>query len=123
WRQFAKSIPGRSNKDCRRRWCNSLADGTAKGPWSEEEDERLFEAVRQHGTNWREVARAVESRNPDQCSSHWSQVLDPNINFCDWTTEEDENLLHEVLTHGTNWATISTSHCPKRTTLILKNRY
>lgn len=88
WRELAKSVPGRSNKDCRRRWWNSLADGTAKGPWSEEEDERLIEAVRIHGPTWSRVARVVKSRNPDQCSSHWSQVLDPGINYCDWTAEE-----------------------------------
>lgn len=88
WRELAKSVPGRSNKDCRRRWWNSLADGIAKGSWSEEEDERLIEAVRKYGTNWSHVARAVRSRNSDQCSSHWSQVLDPEINFCDWTTKE-----------------------------------
>lgn len=63
------------------------------------------------------------SRNPDQCSSHWSQVLDPSINHCDWTPTEDTQLLHAVLTHGTNWATIASSHVPKRTTLALKNRY
>lgn len=31
--------------------------------------------------------------------------------------------MHEVLTHATNWKTISTIHVPKRTTLSLKNRY
>ncbi|GAB1321096.1 Myb-related protein B [Madurella fahalii] len=123
WRELAKSVPGRSNKDCRRRWWNSLADGTAKGPWTEEEDERLIEAVRKHGMSWSRVAQVVRSRNPDQCSSHWSQVLDPAINYCDWTPEEDAQLLHAVLTHGTNWTRIAASHIPKRTTLALKNRY
>ncbi|KAI0896157.1 hypothetical protein F4806DRAFT_52728 [Annulohypoxylon nitens] len=123
WRDLAKSVPGRSNKDCRRRWWNSLADGTTKGPWCEEEDERLIEAVRKYGTNWSRVSRAIKSRNPDQCSSHWSQVLDPGINYCDWTPEEDANLLHAVLTHSTNWATIASSHVPPRTRLALKNRY
>ncbi|OTA83730.1 hypothetical protein M434DRAFT_43997, partial [Hypoxylon sp. CO27-5] len=123
WRDLAKSVPGRSNKDCRRRWWNSLADGTTKGPWCEEEDERLIEAVRKYGTNWSRVSRAIRSRNPDQCSSHWSQVLDPAINYCDWTPEEDANLLHAVLTHSTNWATIAASHVPPRTRLALKNRY
>lgn len=31
--------------------------------------------------------------------------------------------MHAVLTHGTNWAAIASSHTPKRTTLALKNRY
>jgi hypothetical protein len=85
---LAKLVPGRSNKDCRRRWWNSLADGIGKGPWSAEEDIRLVEAVQKYGPNWSQVAPVVKTRNPDQCSSHWSQVLDPEINFCDWTAEE-----------------------------------
>ncbi|KZL80407.1 dna-binding protein [Colletotrichum incanum] len=123
WRELAKSVPGRSNKDCRRRWWNSLANGHIKGPWAEEEDERLFTAVQKYGMNWSRVATEVGSRNSDQCSSHWSQVLNPNINYCDWAEEEDANLLHEVLTYGTNWATIAGFHSPIRTTLALKNRY
>jgi Myb-like DNA-binding domain len=88
WRELAKQIPGRSNKDCRKRWWNSLANSTAKGPWSEAEDKRLIKAVWEHGTNWNEVARIVATRYADQCSSHWSQVLDPDINHCDWTAQE-----------------------------------
>ena len=69
--------------------------------------------------------------------------MDPDINHRDWTTKEvgniscfsgiipfnytntwqDELLLHAVLSHGTNWTTISALHTPKRTTLALKNRY
>ncbi|CZT12187.1 uncharacterized protein RAG0_16107 [Rhynchosporium agropyri] len=123
WRELAKSVPGRSNKDCRRRWWNSLADGPAKGPWSENEDERLIEAVQKHGTNWSQVSLAVGSRNSDQCLSHWNHVLDPDINHRDWTAKEDELLLHAVLSNGTNWTTIASMHPQKRTTLALKNRY
>lgn len=81
-------MPGRSNKDCRRRWWNSLAEGTAKGLWSEDEDDLLMKAVQKYGTNWRTVAQDVGTRTPDQCSSHWTQVLDPAINHCDWTSKE-----------------------------------
>ncbi|KAK3301909.1 uncharacterized protein B0T15DRAFT_515142 [Chaetomium strumarium] len=123
WRELAKSVPGRSNKDCRRRWWNSLVAGRTKGPWSGEEDERLIEAVQEFGFAWTQVAKTVMTRNADQCASHWNQVLDPAINHCDWTSKEDARLLHEVLSHGTNWATIAISHTPKRTTLALKNRY
>ncbi|EOA91102.1 uncharacterized protein SETTUDRAFT_53340, partial [Exserohilum turcica Et28A] len=123
WRELAKSVPNRSNKDCRRRWWNCLANSYIRGPWSEEEDERLIAAVHKYGTNWSKIAKDVGFRSSDQCSSHWSQVLNPNINYCDWSEEEDANLLHEVLTHGTNWATIVKFHTPNRTTLALKNRY
>jgi hypothetical protein len=36
---------------------------------------------------------------------------------------QDDQLRHEVLTYGTNWATIAVSHVPRRPTLSLKNRY
>lgn len=103
-----------------------------------------MKAVESYGTNWAQVARSVGSRNSDQCSSHWNQVLNPAINFSDWTDIEvraaktllrcprsafidsgpqDAELLQSVLTHGTNWTTIAASHKPSRTTLALKNRY
>jgi hypothetical protein len=88
WRELAKHIPGRSNKDCRKRWWNSLAGGTVKGAWSPEEDQRLTDAVKKFGTNWPQVAAVVGSRCGDQCSSHWRQVLNPDINYCDWTGDE-----------------------------------
>lgn len=102
----------------------------------------MIQAVSNLGTNWRVVAQHVGSRTPDQCSSHWTQVLDPEINHCDWTSTEvclpsqgtprrpdtdtakqDDQLILEVRAHGTNWTTISTFHLPRRTTLALKNRY
>ncbi|KAG8166476.1 hypothetical protein KVR01_002165 [Diaporthe batatas] len=93
------------------------------GLWSENEDERLIAAIQRWGTNWTKVATEVGSRSADQCSSHWNHVLDPKINYCDWTPEEDADLLHEVLTNGTKWAQIASYHTPTRTTLALKNRY
>lgn len=88
WRELAKSVPGRTNKDCRRRWWNSLAGLTSKGQWSESEDERMLEAFAKYGPQWTLVAAAVGTRHPDQCSSHWTQVLDPSINHSDWTPAE-----------------------------------
>ncbi|KAL2285081.1 hypothetical protein FJTKL_08327 [Diaporthe vaccinii] len=123
WRELAKSVPGRTNKDCRRRWWNSLAGLTSKGQWSESEDERMLEAFAKYGPQWTLVAAAVGTRHPDQCSSHWTQVLDPSINHSDWTPAEDETLCRAVNMQGTNWASIAAEHVPRRPPLALKNRY
>ncbi|KAI4287332.1 MAG: hypothetical protein L6R35_003413 [Caloplaca aegaea] len=123
WRELAKSVPGRTNKDCRRRWCNILADGTTKGSWTESEDERLSHAVRENGPKWTQVAAAVGTRNSDQCSSHWSLSLNPDIDYSDWIRVEDEKLIQAVREHGTNWTMIAATSLPNRTTLALKNRY
>lgn len=60
----------------------------SKGPWTESEDERLWNAVRRFGPKWTRVAAAVGTRNSGQCVSHWSQSLNPEIDYSDWTREE-----------------------------------
>ncbi|RMD40864.1 hypothetical protein DV735_g4273, partial [Chaetothyriales sp. CBS 134920] len=48
WHLVAAHIPGRNNKDCRKRWRYALVPSMKKGPWSKEEDNLLVEGVRQH---------------------------------------------------------------------------
>jgi lipoate synthase len=59
-----------------------------KGPWTEEEDERLGKAVQHHGTKWAVVASVVGTRLPDQCSKRWMHALNPEIDHSPWTPEE-----------------------------------
>lgn len=49
WTAVASEIPGRTNKDCRKRWHNALAAGRNKGYWTPEEDDLLERGVRLHG--------------------------------------------------------------------------
>nr|ANM86448.1 hypothetical protein [Cladonia uncialis subsp. uncialis]AUW31226.1 hypothetical protein [Cladonia uncialis subsp. uncialis] len=123
WRELAKSVPGRTNKDCRRRWCNTIAEGMAKGAWTESEDERLSSAVQRYGSKWTRIAAAVETRTSDQCSSHWNQTLNPDIDYSDWTNDEDGKILLGVQRFGTNWSKITSIYLPHRTSLALKNRF
>ncbi|KXH44028.1 hypothetical protein CSIM01_12181 [Colletotrichum simmondsii] len=48
WNDIAMSLPGRTNKDCRKRWAKIQVD-IRKGAWTQEEDERLQKAVLQLG--------------------------------------------------------------------------
>ncbi|KAL4996285.1 hypothetical protein BDV10DRAFT_172520 [Aspergillus recurvatus] len=41
WNEIATSLPGRTNKDCRKRWHGTASAKVNKGPWAEDEDERL----------------------------------------------------------------------------------
>lgn len=88
WREIATHVPGRTNKDCRKRWYGKTATKVKKGPWTSLEDSRLFNAVKQHGTKWSVVAREVESRTGDQCSKRWSYTLNPDIDRSAWTPME-----------------------------------
>ncbi|KAL9620212.1 MAG: hypothetical protein Q9160_005221 [Pyrenula sp. 1 TL-2023] len=79
WNRIADQLPGRSNKDCRKRWCNEVAGGLKKGPWSRDEDQILGEAVRKYGQRWTAIAPLVGSRSADQCAKRWTHSLDPDL--------------------------------------------
>ena len=44
WVEVARRLPGRSNKDCRKRWAK-FDKRWRKGPWNEQENSTLREAV------------------------------------------------------------------------------
>jgi hypothetical protein len=47
--RIATKLPGRTNKDCRKRWHNSVAGGLKKGQWSKGEDAQLSRGVERFG--------------------------------------------------------------------------
>ncbi|THC87410.1 hypothetical protein EYZ11_013144 [Aspergillus tanneri] len=123
WHEIAAFLPGRTNKDCRKRWYGTTAAKVNKGPWTEAEDERLIKAIKQHGTKWAIAASVVGSRLPDQCSKRWSHAINPEIDHSPWTPQEDELLLQGVTKHGHFWQQLVSLYFPRRTSLSAKNRY
>ncbi|KAK1826878.1 Homeodomain-like protein, partial [Podospora conica] len=123
WHKVAIHLPGRNNKDCRKRWHYSLANTLRKGTWNKEEDAKLLEAVERYGFRWSKVAKVVGSRNGDQCWKRYFDALDPRIDKSPWTEAEDERLLLAVESNGRKWTEIVTKHFPNRTSLSAKNRY
>ncbi|KAK2037947.1 hypothetical protein LZ31DRAFT_155467 [Colletotrichum somersetense] len=115
------SLPGRTNKDCRKRWAKIQVD-IRKGAWTQEEDERLHKAVLQFGSKWSQVGAMVQSRNADQCAKRWQHVLGPNVKHCSWTPEEDSKLLHAMTKFGNNWKQIGLTELSDRSTHDLRNR-
>ncbi|KAL4981873.1 hypothetical protein BDW68DRAFT_192616 [Aspergillus falconensis] len=123
WHEIAAFLPGRTNKDCRKRWYGTAGAKVKKGPWTEAEDARLRKAIERHGTKWAVVASVVGTRLPDQCSKRWSHAINPDIDHSPWTPQEDELLIHYVRKHGHYWQQIVSLYFPGRTSLAAKNRY
>ena len=48
WNRIAAKLPGRTNKDCRKRW-GKVCENVNKGVWSSKEDEQLRAAVEKFG--------------------------------------------------------------------------
>ncbi|ETN80666.1 hypothetical protein NECAME_17982, partial [Necator americanus] len=49
WAKVARAVVGRSDGQCRERWCNVLDRCTETGDWTPEEDERLLLGVHAFG--------------------------------------------------------------------------
>jgi hypothetical protein len=80
FRAVATLIPGRTNERCRDRWDTyydtKSRHGAVKGPWSQEEDAKLIEAVRKLGKYWVPVAELVYTRTNTQCRQRWLGYLE-----------------------------------------------
>jgi hypothetical protein len=78
--------------------------------WSTYEDQRLLAGIFKFGIeNWTAISQFVgNARTRSQCSQRWYRGLNPSISKDNWTPEEEDRLLHWVLTSGTkSWTTIA----------------
>ncbi|KAI5926693.1 Homeodomain-like protein [Camillea tinctor] len=123
WNKIAVKLPGRTNKDCRKRWVNKVCGSLKKGAWKSDEDERLVSAVEKHGQKWTLVANEVGFRSPDQCAKRWQSKLDPSLEPGGWTAEEDKLLLTLVRENGREWKKFQEQSFSKRSTNEIKNRH
>jgi len=64
WSSVANALADRNAKDCRKRWYKLTS--MRKGLWTADEDEKLLQAVQNHGTQWARVATMVGTRNADR---------------------------------------------------------
>jgi hypothetical protein len=80
WVTVAALVDGRTNYQCRQRWTTKLDPAIEKseGKWKGEEDAKLTEAVKKHGTDWVAVAALVDGRTNHQCRQRWTRNLDPD---------------------------------------------
>jgi hypothetical protein len=119
WVAITALFPGRGKKDCQNRWHSFVDPSIDRTPggsatWTEDEDEKLKDAVQTHGgKNWGAIAALVPGRTTSQCLTRWKDFLDPSIDGANertgrWTADEDIKLKDSVQTHGgKNWSAIA----------------
>eukprot|EP01127_Copromyxa_protea_P023330 TRINITY_DN8709_c0_g1_i1.p1 TRINITY_DN8709_c0_g1~~TRINITY_DN8709_c0_g1_i1.p1 ORF type:complete len:655 (+),score=155.84 TRINITY_DN8709_c0_g1_i1:32-1996(+) len=123
WKKIAELVPGRSDVQCLHRWQKVLNPALIKGPWTDEEDEKVKELVATYGPKkWSLIASFLPGRIGKQCRERWANHLDPGVKKGDWQPWEDEMIVKLQRVHGNKWAKM-TKDLPGRTDNAIKNRF
>ncbi|XP_023641463.1 transcription factor MYB3R-3 isoform X1 [Capsella rubella] len=108
WKKIAEFFNDRTEVQCLHRWQKVLNPDLIKGPWTQEEDEKIVELVEKYGpAKWSVIAQSLTGRIGKQCRERWHNHLNPDINKDAWTAEEELALMNAHRIHGNKWAEIA----------------
>lgn len=73
WESIAAEMPGRNVRQCRERWKHYLSINNTKLPWTDMEDNILFEKMQEVGPKWTKLTQYLPKRTDIQIKARWMQ--------------------------------------------------
>lgn len=72
WSAIAQHVGTKNGDQCNQHWHRVLDPKICKTPWTDEEDEKLLDRVKEHGESaWKRIAEGLPGRTDIQCRHRW----------------------------------------------------
>ena len=75
WIEVSKHVPGRTAKQCRVRWVQSLDPNLSKEPFTSKEDQIIIEKYKEYGAQWAKIAKHLPGRTDVQVRYRFNSRL------------------------------------------------
>ena len=94
WSKIANHLLGRTDIQCRERWCNILDPSLEDVEWTNEEDLKLLNLYRKYGNKWSLIAKHYGNRTDNTCWRRWKYLT--CINFSKSCGEGFSNNINDI---------------------------
>ena len=92
------NIRHRSGKQCRERWHNHLDPSIDKKPWTQEEDDLIFELHKLHKKSWSKIAESIPGRTDNSVKNRFYSTLRRNLRKYNKSRPHSQRIIGSVRT-------------------------
>ena len=96
WSKIANHLLGRTDIQCRERWCNILDPSLEDVEWTNEEDLKLLNLYRKYGNKWSLIAKHYGNRTDNTCWRRWKYLTCANFSKSNGEGISNTNNINDI---------------------------